>query len=234
MALVPCNDDQVDIAPAWRIVPCGQRSYNYNGERVGQEGLLPARVFSQHREAYRIGCAKGELTASVPAWFRDNAESPVDFPTVGDWVAAKIPGATDPASICAVLPRRSKFARRAAGDYDVEQLIAVNIDLLFLVSGLDGDFNLRRIERYLALAYESGANPVVLLNKADLCDDVGARTAEVESIAVGLSVLPVSAETGDGLEELRGYLPVGTTAALVGSSGVGKSTTVSWAASTWP
>ena len=200
--------------------------FHQHFEPYREQGLLPARVSSQHREAYRICCAEGELIASVPARFRDGIESPVDFPTVGDWVAVQIPGDTDPASICAVLPRQSKFARRAAGDYDVEQLIAVNVDVLFLVNGLDGDFNIRRIERYVALAWDSGSNPVVLLNKADLCDDVEARIEQVEAIAIGLSVLPVSAETGDGLDEMMADLPTGTTAALVGSSGVGKSSIV--------
>ena len=128
------------------------------------------------------------------------------------------------ARIHAVLPRFSRFSRRAAGDTTEEQIVAANINIVFLVGGLDGDFNPRRIERYLAVAWESGATPVVVLNKADLVEDPARHVAEVEGVAPGVRVHAVSAKQPETIEILRQYVPSGRTAALLGSSGVGKST----------
>jgi ribosome biogenesis GTPase len=125
-----------------------------------------------------------------------------------------------------VLPRRTAFVRRAAGRRDVAQVLAANVDTVVLVMGLDGDFSLRRIERALVLAWESGADPVVLLNKADVCDDVPARRAEVEAVAPGVPVLVIAAKPREGLDALTPWLVPGRTVALLGSSGVGKSTIV--------
>jgi ribosome biogenesis GTPase len=125
-----------------------------------------------------------------------------------------------------VLPRRSKFVRKVAGRRVEEQVIAANVDTAFVVMALDGDFNVRRLERYLAQCWESGARSIVILNKADDCGDVSARLAEVEGIAAGALVVAVSALTGDGLDALNSFLGAGQTVVLLGSSGVGKSTLV--------
>jgi ribosome biogenesis GTPase len=142
---------------------------------------------------------------------------------VGDWVALEIPAAGGDARIRAVLPRVSRFSRRAAGDVTEEQVVAANIDVVFLVSGLDRDFNPRRIERYLVTAWESGASPVILLNKADLVEDAGAIAREVEDLAQGVPVHAISATRHDAIDRVRQYLTRGRTAALLGMSGVGKS-----------
>jgi ribosome biogenesis GTPase len=130
------------------------------------------------------------------------------------------------AVVQAVLPRRTAFVRRAAGERTVAQVLAANVDTAFLVMGLDGDYNLRRIERALVLAWESGASPVVLLNKADVCDDVDRRRAETEAVAQGVPVRVLAAKAGQGLERLAPWLVPGQTVVLLGSSGVGKSTIV--------
>jgi ribosome biogenesis GTPase len=139
-------------------------------------------------------------------------------------VVIRIRDGENTAMIHAVLPRKSKFSRKTVGAKTQEQIIATNVDTVFLISGLDGDFNLRRIERYLILVWESGANPVILLNKADLCTDVEKRREEVESIALGVPIVVLSALNNQGLDTLAPYLGKGQTIALLGSSGVGKST----------
>jgi ribosome biogenesis GTPase / thiamine phosphate phosphatase len=141
------------------------------------------------------------------------------LPAVGDWV-----GVTPPATITSILPRRSAFIRKHAGDGSTEQVLAANVDAAFLLAGLDDDFSLRRLERYITTAWESGASPIVVLTKADLCDDVPAAVLAVESVAIGVPVHPVSNVLGTGLEALAPYLQPGRTVVLLGSSGVGKST----------
>jgi len=190
------------------------------------EGAAPARVAREERNAYLVYCAQGELAAEVSGRFRHEAQSRSDFPVVGDWVAVQPSPDPNRTLIRAVLPRRSKFSRKVAWVRTEEQVIAANIDTLFLVTGLDLDFNLRRIERYLVLARESGCCPIVVLSKADLCPDVSARVAQVAAIAPGVAILPVSAVRNQGLETIGPYLLPRTTVALLGSSGVGKSTLV--------
>lgn len=190
-------------------------------------GHRPARVVAVHRETSIVRDAEGDRTASVSGAFRFEALAASDFPTVGDWVAVDANGV-----IAAVLPRRTSFKRMAAdasrllSGLDDEQVMASNVDVALLVAGLDNDFNLRRIERYLAVAWSSEVLPVVVLNKADLADDVDGRVVAVGAIAPGVAIVPVSAWTGVGLDELRTYLKPGATAAILGSSGVGKSTLV--------
>src|SRR5581483_1381623 len=145
------------------------------------------------------------------------------MPVVGDWVAARIVGPGQ-AIVDAVLPRRTLFSRRAAGRREDQQPIAANIDVVFLVCGLDGDFNLRRLERYLTLAAESGASPVIVLNKADTCADLAARIEETAEVAASAPIVACSARNAEGLDELGTFLGDGRTVALLGSSGVGKST----------
>lgn len=183
----------------------------------------PARVALDHRELYVLYTEQGDRTATLSGRFRHQLGRRVDFPVVGDWVAAQVHDDAQ-ATIHAVLPRRSLFSRKMAGATTEVQLLAANVDVACLVSGLDHDFNLRRIERYLVLAWDSGANPVLVLNKADLCPDVDAHLAELEAIAPGVPVLTLSAAQGEGIAPLRELLNPGQTAVLLGSSGVGKST----------
>lgn len=188
------------------------------------EGLVPGRVTREHRGLFRVQAEAGEYVAELAGRLRHEARGRADLPAVGDWVAL-LPAARDlRATIQAVLPRRSRFARKAAGEEHDEQVAAANVDTVFLVSGLDHDFNPRRIERYLVMAWDSGARPVILLNKADLSADAEAARREVEAIAGGVPVHVVSVREGRGLEQLEPYLRPRETVALLGSSGVGKST----------
>jgi ribosome biogenesis GTPase len=193
-------------------------------EPFAADGLVAGRVSLEHTHIYRVLTAEGELLARVAGRLRHEAAARADFPAVGDWVALEPAAQSGDARIRAVLPRRSRFSRRAAGDPTEEQVVAANIDVVFLISGLDGDFNPRRIERYLLVAWESGATPVVVLNKADLIEDADARIDDVRAVAPAVPVHAVSAKRPESLEPLRGYLAVGQTGALLGSSGVGKST----------
>jgi ribosome biogenesis GTPase len=191
-------------------------------------GLEPARVTVEHRGAYLLYTARGERPAELSGRLRHVVDSRDELPAVGDWVAVADPEGADRALVQAVLPRRTKFSRMAATDHGqtVEQVVAANVDVVFLVAGLDGDLNLRRLERYLTLGWESGAEPVVVLTKSDLCENVEAAVLEVESVAVSVPVHPVSNVTGDGLGRLAGYFAGDRTVAALGSSGVGKSSLV--------
>ena len=193
-------------------------------EPFERRGLSPARVVREERLTYEIRGEHESLTAVVSGKLRFEAASAADRPAVGDWVAVEPRPAEGRATIHAVLPRKSVFARRAAGSGGAQQVAAANIDHVFLISGLDGDFNPRRIERYLTVAWNSGAAPVVVLNKADLCPDPAARSAEIESVAPATPIHAISAATGYGMAALRTYVQCGRTVALLGSSGVGKST----------
>ncbi|RAP75615.1 ribosome small subunit-dependent GTPase A [Paenibacillus montanisoli] len=196
----------------------------------GGTDLEPARVVAQFTNRYRIMTAAGEYAAEVSGKFQFQAASRSEFPAVGDWVAVQTLPGEQRAVIHGVLPRRSAMIRRAAGSVPEEQVIGTNIDTLFIVNALNGDFNVRKIERYLVAAWESGATPVVLLTKADLCTDTARRVAEVEASAPGVPVHAVSAVTGEGRESLSPYLLQGRTIAVTGSSGVGKSTLLNWLA----
>jgi ribosome biogenesis GTPase / thiamine phosphate phosphatase len=195
-------------------------------EPYAADGLTAGRVSLEHTHIYRVLTADGELLARVSGRLRHQATARRDFPGVGDWVAIEPPATSGDARIVALLPRHSRFSRRAAGDPTEEQIVAANIDTVFLVAGLDGDFNPRRIERYLLVALDSGAAPVIVLNKADLVEDAAARAAEIGAIAQGVPVHAVSCRRPESLDVLRQYLGVGQTGALLGSSGVGKSTIV--------
>ena len=190
------------------------------------EGLAPARVAVQHRGVYILYSAFGELRATVTGRLEHVAAGAGELPAVGDWVAAAVRADEGAATIQAVLPRRTKFSRKVTLGAAEEQVLAANIDTVFLLSSLNEDLNLRRLERYLAMAWESGAQPVVVLTKTDLSDDVAGQTLQVESVAYGVPVHPISSITGDGLALVRSYLAPGRTVALLGSSGVGKSTLV--------
>ena len=182
------------------------------------DNCIPGRVSAQHRGEYEVLTEEGGRRARVAGRLRHEAGSGADLPAVGDWVALS------DATIQAVLPRRSAFARKVAWSQTEAQVLAANLDTVFVVSGLDGDVNQRRLERYLALAWESGASPVLVLTKADLCPDLGRVLLEVEQVAIGVPAHAVSNVTGDGIDELEPYLAPARTVALLGSSGVGKST----------
>ena len=191
-------------------------------------GLVPGRVAVQHRGAYDVFTEVGETRAKLPGRPRRDAESQSELPVVGDWVALE-PAKEDAASIRAVLPRRTKFSRLAAHDpgADVtrEQVVAANVDVVFIVASI-ADVHPRVVERYLTLAWESGAQPVILLTKADLEPEPEAAAAERVPDAGDVPVHPVSTRTGRGLDDVRSYLRPGVTATLLGPSGVGKSTLV--------
>ncbi len=190
------------------------------------DGLLPARVSEEHTHIYRVLLADGDRLARVAGRLRHRAERRADFPAVGDWVAVEPADLEGDARIRAVLPRFSRFSRRAAGDATEEQVVAANIDVVFLVGGLDRDFNPRRIERYLVVAWESGAEPVIVLNKADLVDDPAPFVEDVRALAPAVPIRAVSAHAPESVAVLRQHLGRGRTAALLGSSGVGKSSIV--------
>jgi len=181
------------------------------------DNCIPGRVSAQHRGEYDVLTRAGEQRARVTGKLRHEAASSADLPAVGDWVALR------EQSIQGVLPRRSAFQRKVNLGAAEAQVLAANLDSIFVVTGLDADFSARRLERYLTLAWESGATPVVVLTKADLCDDPQALLLDAEQVAVGVPVHLVSNLTGEGHDELGPYLQPAKTIALLGSSGVGKS-----------
>ena len=186
------------------------------------QGLHVGRVGLQHKHGYTLYTQFGEIAAEVSGKLRHQALGGNDFPCVGDWVVIDQDGQT--AVIHHILPRRTQFSRKVAGVKTDVQLIAANIDSVFLLCGLDHDFNLRRIERYLVMVWESGARPVIVLNKVDVCEHLDQYLMDLEAIALGVPVVQISALHDQGLDALNPYLPPGETVALLGSSGVGKST----------
>ncbi len=201
-------------------------SFEEHFRKHAAPGLVPARVAATHTHVFALLTANGGCLAAVSGRLRHTARGPADFPATGDWVAAELRPGEERATIHAVLPRSSCFSRRAAGSRMEEQVVAANVDTVFLAAGLDGDFNPRRVERTLVLAWESGASPVIVLTKADLCAGVTERRRAMEDAAAGVPVLVTSAATGEGLHEITPYFGAGRTVAFLGSSGVGKSTLV--------
>jgi ribosome biogenesis GTPase len=187
---------------------------------------MPARVVEEQRAAYRVASEAGELVAEVSGHLLFEAMGTAGLPAVGDWVLIDARPDEGRATIHEVLPRKTKFSRKAAGQETAEQIAAANIDTVFVMTSFNADLNPRRIERYLATIWESGAQPVVLLGKADLCDDPAPAIEAVAEVAFGVPVHVLSSLTGDGLDQLDEYLRPGQTVALLGSSGVGKSTLI--------
>lgn len=196
-------------------------------EPFAAKGWIPGRVTVQQRGLWGLITPQGDVQAELSGRFVHEAGQAGPFsgghPVAGDWVAVSVAPGSDRGMIQAVLPRSGAFTRQGPAGM---QVVAANVDVALLAASLNADLSLRRIERYLANTYESGAVPVIVLTKSDDCDDVEAKVAQVEAVAFGVPVLAVSAVTGEGLEALQAYLEPGRTAVILGSSGVGKSTLV--------
>lgn len=202
-------------------------SPRFAAESEKYTGLFAGRVVSQSRDLYRVATEYGEVQAEVSGRFRFDAETLSGFPAVGDFVMIdRKDNSEGNAVIHHVLPRKSAFIRRSAGTSSEGQVVASNIDTVFICMSLNRDFNLRRMERYLGIAWDSGAVPVIVLTKADLCDDLAGKLTELGSVAPGVDVIVTSSLTNDGYEPVRKYLGRGRTIAFIGSSGVGKSTLI--------
>jgi len=186
----------------------------------------PARVAIEFNYLYRVWTAYGALEATVSGRLKHRAAGRSELPAVGDWVAVRRQPDQDKGAIVAVLPRRSAFSRRMAGAVTDEQVVASNVDIVFIVMGLDVDFSVRRLERYLLLAHEGGAAPVIVLTKPDIAEEVGVRVAQVISVAGSVPVHIVNPKSRAGIQHVAAHLKPGRTGALLGSSGVGKSTII--------
>jgi len=188
------------------------------------KGYTVGRIYLEHKGSYWLYTKAGEIPAEIAGKMRYQARGREDFPAVGDWAVIQMRDDERRATIYGILPRKSKFSRKMPGAITEEQIVATNIDTVMLVSGLDNDFNLRRIERYITMARVSGADAVIVLNKADVCEYTKQRIREVEQIARGAPIVLMSAIRDEGLEVLLPFIREGRTAAFLGSSGVGKST----------
>ena len=191
------------------------------------EGLHPARVSEQHHNIYKVISEEGELRAEVSGKLHYAAEGTMDFPAVGDWVMIdRTDENSGNAVIRNILKRKSYFARKAAGTKEDVQIVAANVDTIFICMSLNTDFNLRRLERYLSIAWDSMASPVVVLTKADLCRDPEQKIAEVTSVSAGADIIICSCAEERGIDAVYPYIEEGKTIAFIGSSGVGKSTII--------
>jgi ribosome biogenesis GTPase len=197
-----------------------------NFEPYARSGCTAGRVALEHKNLFRVYTEQGDVLAEISGKLRHEAASRSDLPAVGDWVVIRSRPDTDRVTIHAVLPRRTSFTRKIAGSRTEEQIVGANIDTLFLLTSLNQDFSLRRIERYLVIAWESGASPIIILSKSDLHERVAEAMNEVQSIARGVPIHAISVVTGFGLQDIAQYFKRGQTVAMLGSSGVGKSTLI--------
>lgn len=188
--------------------------------------FLPARVISEHKEMYRLQNEKGEFLGEVSGKLRYTAVNRDDFPVVGDWVYIQELEGENKAIIHSIFPRKTKLSRKAPGKNIEEQILCANMDIIFIVQPMDSTFNPNRIERYLTIGWESGAIPIVILTKKDLCDSPDSIQLEAESAAIGTKVHSVNSITGDGYEQVKTYLSPGKTIVFIGQSGAGKSTLI--------
>ncbi len=195
-------------------------------ESYRTDGSVPARVRRVEKQHYYLYAENGEILAELAGKLHHQAKSKADFPVVGDWVVVALRPGEKNGIIQSLLPRKTHFSRKAAGIKSEIQVLVANIDYIFIVAGLDLDFNLQRIERYLALAWDSGAEPIIILNKTDICSDLDEKMTAVESIAFGVPIFAVSALKNEGLDSLKSYSQSGKTITLLGSSGVGKSSII--------
>src|SRR4029453_2987166 len=195
-------------------------------ERYAASDYLSGRVALEHKHFYRLYTERGEVLGEIAGKLRHEALDRAALPAVGDWVVIRPRPEGDKVTIHSVLPRKSKFTRKVAGSRTDEQIVGTNIDTVFLVTSLNQDFNPRRIERYLTVAWEGGADPVIVLSKSDLCDEVEERITETRMLVGGVPIHAVSVVNREGLTDLTRYFRHGQTVALLGSSGVGKSTLI--------
>lgn len=199
----------------------------FEQEAAMYEGLFLARVSVQHKNSYKVFTENGEIQAEVSGKIDFNARDSSDYPVVGDWVMVdRVDDSGGNAIIHHILRRKSAFERKAAGTSNQTQVVAANIDTVFICMSLNNNFNLRRLERYLAIAWDSMATPVILLTKSDLCVDISTRLSQVHTVALGVDVLVTTSMEDDGYAAVNNYLGQGKTAAFIGSSGVGKSTLI--------
>jgi ribosome biogenesis GTPase / thiamine phosphate phosphatase len=193
-------------------------------DNINDGTLFPARVVSHGRKYYSVICENGVMQAKMSGAIRFNSLSSSELPQVGDWVAISIRG--DKSYITAVLERKTCFSRRSTGNVIEEQVISANIDIIFIVMALDGNYNLKRLQRYISTAVSSRAKPVIILNKADLCADTEKAVREVVQLAGDINVLVTSSKDPSTVKKLKRFMKEGVTAAFTGSSGVGKSTLI--------
>ncbi len=199
----------------------------FEQEATMYEGLYLARVVVQYPALYKVVTESGEIQAEISGKMGFEAKDSLDYPVVGDWVMVdRLDDCAGNAIIHHILRRKSLFERKAAGTSNQKQMVAANIDTVFICMSLNNNFNLRRLERYLSVAWDSMATPVVVLTKSDLCDEVAARLAEVYSAAIGVDVLVTTSIDDDGYTAINKYIGAGKTVAFIGSSGVGKSTLI--------
>lgn len=189
-------------------------------------GYASGRVALEHKHFYRVYSECGEVRGEIAGRLRHDVLDRGDLPVAGDWVVIRPCPESGRVKIHAVLPRKSKFTRKVAGVRTEKQIVASNIDTVFLVTSLNQDFNPRRVERYLIVVWESGAQPVIILSKSDLCDEIEERTREMKAVVGDVPIHSISVVRREGLDELAQYLKQGQTVALLGSSGVGKSTLI--------
>ncbi|MEK5330888.1 MULTISPECIES: ribosome small subunit-dependent GTPase A [unclassified Lysinibacillus] len=185
---------------------------------------VPARVTLEHKHSYRVLAEEGEWLATVAGHFAYTSVAREDYPAVGDWVLVEKMAGEEKAIIHKLFNRKSVFSRKVAGQEIKEQIVASNVDIVLLVMSLNADFNIRRLERYLVAAWDSGAKPVIVLTKADLCEDISSMVREVELVAFGVDIFVTSARSGEGITAIQNLFTEGVTGALLGSSGAGKST----------
>lgn len=202
-------------------------SQRFVTEATLYEGLYIGRIVSQYKNLYKVVTENGGITAEVSGKFRFSVKTMSDYPTVGDFVMIDRNEDIDGnAIIHHVLTRKSALIRRAAGTSHDEQILASNIDTVFICMSLNNDLNVRRLERYLGVAWDSGANPVIVLTKSDLCNNLSGKLAEINTIACGVDVITTSSRNQNGYLPVKKYIDHGKTIAFVGSSGVGKSTLI--------
>ncbi len=202
-------------------------SERFEQEATMYANLFVARISEQYHDLYKVICEQGEINANVSGKLAYHADNQTSFPAVGDWVMIdRTDGNSGNAVIHHILRRKSVLVRQASGSENTGQIIAANIDTIFICMSLNADFNIRRIERYLTIAWDSLASPVIVLTKSDLCKDLPQKLDELSSVSMGVPIIVCSAENGDGHKEINTYIEQGKTIAFVGSSGVGKSTMI--------
>ncbi|MEG0258680.1 MAG: ribosome small subunit-dependent GTPase A [Lysinibacillus sp.] len=188
------------------------------------KNCVPARVVLEHKHSYRVLAEEGEWLATIAGHFAYTSHVREDYPAVGDWVLVEKMAGEEKAIIHRLFERKSVFSRKVAGREIHEQIVASNVDIVLLVMSLNADFNIRRLERYLVAAWDSGAKPIIVLTKADLCENVEQFVRDVEGVAFGVDIFVTSIVSGDGIGQMRSLFTEGVTGALLGSSGAGKST----------